>query len=412
MNGKRLTIPATTRGPSLRYPKINHSLVVVMPFLLSALFCAAQVSEKKASYLTIEVPGALGTYPMAINNSPAARSSFPIDPEVTGYYLVSPTVANAFVRYGDGVMFTFSAPGAAWTEPESMNAAGDITGFYEVPGGGDPHGFVRYAKYGAIITFDTPFLTPIRQTLPIGINEFGEIAGNFVSSQNGSYGFTRSTVGAAIAGVFTDFGYGTGSTPPTFVTGLNASGTIVGYFFEDQGPNESSFILHPDGLWTPFVVPPNQESSCSQTTLAESINAAGTIAGFYSGYSGTDANMCATVDAGGFVRSPQGVFTLFNAPGPMVTSPLRALPADGATLSAPSRLNINQAGTTTGSYTDAKGAQHGFVREPDGVITSFDPPRGMQTTATGINDSGLIVGSFLYDWNPQTSIGFLRIPIP
>jgi hypothetical protein len=384
----------------MHFLKIHQCLATASLFTLSALFCAAQdaINEKKASYLTVQAPGALGTYPMALNDSMV----------VTGYYMVSPTAARAFLQDADGNITTFSVRDGLWTEPESINSAGDITGFFEIVSG-VPQGFVRYAD-GRIVTFDPPSnfpFVPFPQAQPVAINEFGEIAGNYPFPEVASNGFRRSA-----GGLFTTFDFALGAAYPTVVTGLNASGTIVGYFFEDQGPNESSFILHPDGLWTPFVVPPNQESSCSQTTLAESINAAGTIAGFYSGYSGTDANMCATVDAGGFVRSPQGVFTLFNAPGPMVTSPLRALPADGATLSAPSRLNINQAGTTTGSYTDAKGAQHGFVREPDGVITSFDPPRGMQTTATGINDSGLIVGSFLYDWNPQTSIGFLRIPIP
>jgi hypothetical protein len=101
------------------------------------------------------------------------------------------------------------------------------------------------------------------------------------------------------------------------------------------------------------------------------------------------------------LRSTQGAFTLFNPPGLIVTSP------------APETfLAINDDGVVTGSYTDAGLAQHGFVLDVDGVITSFDPPQGMQTTATSINDSGVIAGSFYAAGNPQTSIGFLRIPTP
>ena len=59
---------------------------------------------------------------------------------------------------------------------------------------------------------------------------------------------------------------------------------------------------------------------------------------------------------------------------------------------------------------DVEGAQHGFVRNPYGTITSFDPPRGRQTTATSINDSGVITGSYFYDWNNQIAEGFLRVP--
>jgi hypothetical protein len=83
-----------------------------------------------------------------------------------------------------------------------------------------------------------------------------------------------------------------------------------------------------------------------------------------------------------------------------------------ASLSAPHRLSINQAGSITGSYLDADGAQHGFVRNPYGTITSFDPPRGGNTSATSINDSGVIAGSYYYDWNAQIAEGFLRIPQP
>jgi hypothetical protein len=81
-------------------------------------------------------------------------------------------------------------------------------------------------------------------------------------------------------------------------------------------------------------------------------------------------------------------------------------------LFAPHRLSINQEGAVAGSYTDALGAQHAFVRNPYGTITTFDPPRGNQTTATGMNDAGVIAGYYYYDWNAQTAVGFLRLPKP
>jgi hypothetical protein len=34
--------------------------------------------------------------------------------------------------------------------------------------------------------------------------------------------------------------------------------------------------------------------------------------------------------------------------------------------------SINPAGAITGYYTDASGLSHGFVRAPDGAITTFD----------------------------------------
>jgi hypothetical protein len=86
------------------------------------------------------------------------------------------------------------------------------------------------------------------------------------------------------------------------------------------------------------------------------------------------------------------------------------LPVNVLISSQQHRLSINQEGTITGSYTDTDGAQHGFVRNPYGTITKFDPPRGRQTTATSINDCGVIVGSYYFDWNAQIAEGFLRVP--
>jgi hypothetical protein len=253
------------------------------------------------------------------------------------------------------------------------------------------------------------------QTQPLAINDFDEVAGNYPSSQGASIGFTRSREGVYHSLIFED-----GANYPTTVTALNGSGIVVGYFenFERFGDFESTFIWHPDGYMTQFDVP--VALPCFLQSISSSVNADGVIAGWFEGSShpSSDSEQCGTPIAGGFVRSPQGAFTLFQAPGPIVTSP-DAGPAGvfppGYNVQLPTainRLQINGQGTITGSYTDTNQAQHGFVREADGVVTAFDPPRGRQTAATGINDSGVITGSFYYDWNAQTAIGFLRIPTP
>jgi hypothetical protein len=372
--------------------KIRHCLFALC--MVSLLFCAAQEHAvgSEVSYLSFEVPGALGTYPMSVNNSMA----------VTGYYYASATVARGFVREADGAITTFDVSGGVWTEPESINAAGDITGFYELVSG-VPLGFLRYAD-GRIITSDPPVsgLTP-PQALPVCMNDFDEAAGNYPGADGHSSGFTRSR-----AGGFSTFVDAVGSNYPTVVTGLNASGSVVGYFAQDSGT--SSFIQHPDGFWTQFVVSVDVGTHGILKTDAESINVDGVIAGWYFGVMSRQAGAISTT--GGFVRSPQGIVTLFNPPGTIVTSPESGFTEDGGSLSAPHRLSVNQEGTITGSYVDAEGAQHAFVRNPYGTITSFDPPRGKQTTATSINDSGVIAGSYFYSWNSQVSQGFLRLPRP
>jgi uncharacterized membrane protein len=62
---------------------------------------------------------------------------------------------------------------------------------------------------------------------------------------------------------------------------------------------------------------------------------------------------------------------------------------------------INDVGVVTGEYLDASWfpgcgcGRHGFVRTPDGALTTFDPPGGGKfTRALGINDLGVIVGYF------------------
>jgi hypothetical protein len=359
--------------------------------LLGPLFCSAQepAVSNQVSYLSFEVPGALGTYPMSINASMA----------VTGYYYVSPTETRGFLRNQDGAISLFGVPGALWVEPESINAGGDITGFYELVSG-VPQGFVRYAD-GRMVLFDPPDAFQGPQSQPVGISDFDEIAGNYPYPLSVADGFTRSR-----AGVFSYFGFGQGAIYPTVVTGLNASGTVVGYFSVDGA--SVGFLHHPDGFRATFAVPdgPGYGPSFNFDTIAESVNANGTIAGWYLNC----MDFCTTTSTGGFVYSPPGVFTLFNPPGTLLTLPRPGFVNDGGSLLVPHRVSINQDGSIAGSYTDAEGAQHGFVRNPYGTITSFDPPRGNQTTVTSINDAGVTAGFYYYDWNSQIAQGFLRIP--
>jgi hypothetical protein len=370
-------------------------MAALLSFSASSGAAQQSANEKVATYLVVEVAGALGTFPMSVNNSMA----------VAGYYFATSTVAYGFVQDGGGVLTTFKVAGSVWTEPESINAGGDITGFYETVAGA-PQGFIRYAN-GRIVTFHPPCPGINCEALPVSINDFKQVAGNYPSPiqdiHSVSGGFRRSA-----AGVFTSYVFTRGGDSPTVVTGMNGNGAITGYF---ANGGFTSFLVHPDGFSMEFQVPWEDVVGAvpqSGKTVAESINAGGEIAGWYRLCT---ADPCATTSSGGFVRSPGGLFTLFNPPGTIVTSPASGpFFSAGEVLWAPNRINMNQGGTITGSYVDANLVQHGFVRDPYGVITSFDPPRGMQTTATSINDAGIIAGSFYYDWNAQTAFGFLRIP--
>jgi len=93
----------------------------------------------------------------------------------------------------------------------------------------------------------------------------------------------------------------------------------------------------------------------------------------------------------GFLRSPQGKFTTFEAPGADTTPGSY----DGTAPSA-----INDLGVITGSYFDATGLSHGFLRSPDGKFTTFDVS-GAGANGTfpiGLNLEGA-VGGYALDAN-------------
>jgi len=87
--------------------------------------------------------------------------------EIIGnFYNDGAQTVHAFVRQSDGVITPFNAPCAGTsTFPNSINAAGVITGIYY--GCGAAHGFVRDHD-GKITTLDPPGST---YTMPTSIND-------------------------------------------------------------------------------------------------------------------------------------------------------------------------------------------------------------------------------------------------
>ncbi len=75
--------------------------------------------------------------------------------------------------------------------------------------------------------------------------------------------------------------------------------------------------------------------------------------------------------------------------------------------------DINPAGVITGSYADTSSVNHGFLRTPDGKFTTFDAPgagtsAGQGTVGITIDPAGEIVG--LYTDASNVMHGFLRTP--
>jgi len=103
----------------------------------------------------------------------------------------------------------------------------------------------------------------------------------------------------------------------------------------------------------------------------------------------------------GFLRSRGGNFTTFDVPDSTSTTP----------------TDINPAGVITGWYNDTFGNLHGFIRARDGSITSFDAPPGFDILGSpygpgapppSINPSGTIAGMYGAAFPNFVTHGFLR----
>ena len=94
----------------------------------------------------------------------------------------------------------------------------------------------------------------------------------------------------------------------------------------------------------------------------------------------------------GFLRQPDGSLVTLDAPSAVATF----------------AAGINDQGTIVGQWLDAGGAAHGFTRSSSSVYTTLDFPGATDSGVEGINDAGKLVG--FYDTGDQTTtIGFLDV---
>ena len=236
-------------------------------------------------------------------------------------------------------------------------------------------------------------------TFPIRLNLEGAVAGNYTDSNFNFHAFLRSP-----NGMFTTWsGPGAcenGQPNGCFGSGasnINALGIIVGGFEDNSG----NFVHHvlvrsPAGKLKTFDVPgagtgSYQGTGCPGCALG--LNQFGAIAGIYS-----DAN---SVNHG-FLRSPDGKSTTFDAPGAGTDS------YEGTGCFSDCTVGLNDRGAITGVYIDTNFVYHGYLRSPEGKIVTVDPVGTTFTFPDAINDLGSITGYYV-DANGVYH-GFLTIP--
>ena len=349
-----------------------------------ALAQAGAGGSSTYTFITIDVPGAgtgvlQGTIGASIN----------VGGDVAGVYLTAPNVAHGFVRAAaTGTITAFDAPNAGaglnqGTFPIKIENAGNITGMY-ADSGNAYHGFLR-APDGTITEFDvTGAPTNIRHrgTIPLSINAALEITGFYVDSNAVRHGFLRTA-----AGTFTTFdvpGAGTGPIQGTIPVRINGVGGVVGFYI-DGNQVFHGFVRTVTGT----IIAPIDDPS-ARTTAGKGIKFGGTLPiGFITGIY-TDANANSVFH--GFLRNGDGTFTNFDVPGA------------GTTGLFPGTLptNVDGVGDVTGTFSDANGLSHGFVRLIDTatIIAPIDAP-GAGTTGMfsgtvpfSINLTGQLTGAY------------------
>jgi len=372
----------------MTFPGKNNLYLIAAAFLLTPLLCIARADgeDKHDPFLSFQVPESKATFPLSINE---ART-------VTGYYINKSGVTGGFVRYDDGLITTFDVPGSILTEPVSINTAGDITGFYEISSSNSflpyvQQGFVRSAD-GQITTFAGDAYT-LNGLAPVSINVTGEIVGNFPDISFASNFFVRSATGVISTSTLS-----LGANYPTLVTGLNASGAIVGYESSGQG-------IYDGFLWDGQGPLPSPASSTgltgivvpgSTSTFPTALNAEETVVGCY-----TENGLYYD-----FVRYPDGVIETLNIPGTIPGCLANSGPL-GIFEVNPQSITINDLGTITGYYTNAAKVSRAFVRFEDGTLITFHHPGSRQTIPTGINNCDAITG---YYSEGTAIVGFIREP--
>lgn len=330
-------------------------------------------------FVSFDVPGSgsaggQGTMPVSIN----------LFGTVTGNYMDAANALHGFIRASNGITVSFDPPGSKGTFPVAINDLGVVTGYYN-DAAGNSHGFVRRSDCSAshpngctIVAFDVP--GSIISTNPTDINFEGQIDG-YYSDANGVHGFLRQP-----SGTIATFDAPGGAPAFTYAASLNLEGLITGF----DGANVG-FVRSFDGAIQTFA------PSNATLTLPASINVEGSITGYYlEPYANADG-----FTLRGFVRTKAGAFQTFDAatysPCCIFTYP----------------VGINDFGAIAGYDNDGYGVFHGFLREANGTIKTFDAPSAgtayMQgTKPQAINLAGAIAGSYVDSNN--VNHGFIFLP--
>lgn len=263
----------------------------------------------------------------------------------------------------------------------------------------------------------TTFSVPGAVSLQVEqINDEGTIAGIKTISQGANQGYVRYPNGKIITLV--NPGDAGGLTKgSTNSTGINDLGAVAGYYFNTAAGNNQGFFYY-FGTWINYVLPAELNAP---STFIIGLNNLGDFTGEYfngsvfAGFVNHDGNVQSIVYPGsifnegtslndfgyivgvyqtsntgpyhGFLRSPNGNLTTIDAPA-----------ANTAANQGTVLLGINDFGWISGHFWDSSGNEHGFVGIPKGTSFKFiqiDVPGAASTSGGALNNLGQVPGHWI-----------------
>ncbi len=264
-------------------------------------------------------------------------------------------------------------PGSVSTEGWNINQDGSVVGHYDTADG-RRHGFIARPAPDTTpqptvptdfnYTFESINVPGVHFLELTASSDFGDYAGNTRGADD------KKIVGwTLIDGVFTTYDF-PGSQETRFYA-LGNNGQAAGHYQDSDGLYHG--VVLENGELRQYDFP-----GATQTFLYGISDATGALTGNF-------------IDAAGIRRGFTGDIVI-EFPGALETY-----------------ADFVSAGRLVGSYIDAEGLYHAYVRTPDGRFTSFDFPSASELEylfVHGINDAGVYVGrAKAIDNVPRTYVG-------
>jgi hypothetical protein len=299
-----------------------------------------------------------------------------------------------------GPYTTFTILGSPNGQAWGINNFNQIVGFQDTfPTSLLTHGFLRNADGGALHRFDVP---SAGVTQAYGINDNGEMSGYFIDSNFVTRGFVASH----------DFQFQPFDVPGSMVTqafGMNNNGLVVGQFsFTDQLVH--GFVRFPDGSFDQFDFPDPTTVITAPIALDTFGNCVGSFTTIVNNIRIVHGFLVIAPDPAVDPRFPPNDSPLLEF-FPHGRQIVIDTPIFGAT--STTATGINDAGVIVGFFGGPDGVDHGFLLVPPGVPLALGPqavpmgppfPTGFMfnpievpgarfTDIFGINNAHTIVGA-------------------